>query len=68
MVIPAVETYRCRGFNHLQVAFGCTGGRHRSVYCAQSMAVRIKETYPDVEVRVVHREQCIDRIVAKSEK
>lgn len=68
MVIPAVETYRRRGFNHLQVAFGCTGGRHRSVYCAQSMAVRIKETYPDVEVRVVHREQCIDRIVAKLEK
>ncbi|MDE7080288.1 MAG: phosphotransferase [Muribaculaceae bacterium] len=68
MVMPTVETYRRRGFNHLQVAFGCTGGRHRSVYCAQNMARRIKDAYPDVEVRIVHREQGIDRLLKTEER
>ena len=45
-----------RGFTHLQVSFGCTGGQHRSAYCAQHMAAHIKELFPAVRVRLVHRE------------
>lgn len=59
MVCRAVDVYRRRGFRHLSVGFGCTGGRHRSVYCAEAMGRLLAERYPDVRVEVSHREQNI---------
>jgi RNase adaptor protein for sRNA GlmZ degradation len=38
----AIPHYRERGRSHLVVAFGCTGGRHRSVSMAREMAVRLE--------------------------
>ncbi|MDQ2942571.1 MAG: hypothetical protein M3R21_02745 [Candidatus Dormibacteraeota bacterium] len=38
----AIPHYRARGRSHLVVAFGCTGGRHRSVAIAREMAERLK--------------------------
>jgi len=52
-----VEEYRRRGFAHFSVAFGCTGGQHRSVYFAERVAERLRETFPDVRVRLEHRER-----------
>ncbi|MDE5880836.1 MAG: phosphotransferase [Muribaculaceae bacterium] len=57
MVTPVIERYRSRGFNSLQVGFGCTGGRHRSVYCAQDFAEQVSRRFPDVRVELIHREQ-----------
>ncbi len=59
MVATSVECYLRRGFSSLQIGFGCTGGRHRSVYCAEAVAGEIKRKYPDTRVVVVHREQGI---------
>lgn len=59
LVDAAVEKYIKRGFTHLQAAFGCTGGRHRSVYSAQALARHLHEKYPDIEVQLIHREQNI---------
>lgn len=53
----AVECYRRRGFTSLQIGYGCTGGRHRSVYSADATARHIAAKYPDVRVIVNHREQ-----------
>lgn len=51
-----------RDFTHLQVAFGCTGGQHRSVYCAESLAKHLKEKYP-VEIHLIHRERGIEKVL-----
>jgi hypothetical protein len=38
----AIPHYRERGRSNLVVAFGCTGGRHRSVAMAREMATRLE--------------------------
>ena len=55
---PAIERYISRGFSSLQIGFGCTGGRHRSVYSADATARHIEAVFGDrVIVRLEHREQ-----------
>ncbi len=63
VVDPHVETFASRGFTSLMVSFGCTGGQHRSVYCAEHLARHIAGKYPDVRVRLIHREQNITEIL-----
>lgn len=61
VVDPHVATYAKRGFTSLMVSFGCTGGQHRSVYCAEHLAAHLAEVYPGIRVRLIHREQGVDR-------
>jgi len=56
MIDSSVQNYLQRGFLHLMVSFGCTGGQHRSVYCAERLAEHIKNT-PNVQVLLEHYEQ-----------
>lgn len=51
----AVPHYRERGRSQLVVAFGCTGGRHRSVAMAREMAARL-EHIEDVDVEFKARD------------
>ncbi|MDD7724255.1 MAG: RNase adapter RapZ, partial [Bacteroidales bacterium] len=53
----SVRRYVSRGFTSLMVSFGCTGGQHRSVFCAETIAKWIGETWPEVEVELKHVEQ-----------
>jgi hypothetical protein len=57
MVVAQVATYRGRGWSALSVAFGCTGGQHRSVYMAERLARALRERFPDVRVELVHAER-----------
>lgn len=57
-----VERFIERDFTNLQVSFGCTGGQHRSVYCAESLAKHLKEKYK-VKIELIHRERGISRIL-----
>ena len=52
-----IEDYLARGFENLQINFGCTGGQHRSVYSAIKISEFIKEKYPEAEVVINHDEQ-----------
>ena len=49
-----IEVFLERKFTHLSIFFGCTGGQHRSVYCAESLAEYLKKY--DVCVELKHRE------------
>ena len=55
-----VERFLERDFTHLQVAFGCTGGQHRSVYCAEQLAKHLHTKY-GVTIHLIHRERGIHR-------
>jgi RNase adaptor protein for sRNA GlmZ degradation len=53
-----IDKYLNREFTNLQIAFGCTGGQHRSVYCAERMAENLREKYEDkIKIKLIHREQ-----------
>ncbi|MBO4328258.1 MAG: phosphotransferase [Bacteroidales bacterium] len=57
LVGQSIDNYLERHFSHLMVSFGCTGGQHRSVFFAQSVADWIRKTYPNVIVQLNHIEQ-----------
>jgi RNase adaptor protein for sRNA GlmZ degradation len=56
LVDASVSNYQRRGFKHLMVSFGCTGGQHRSVYLAEQVAKRLSGR-SGVKVVLQHREQ-----------
>ncbi|MDR1951017.1 MAG: phosphotransferase, partial [Bacteroidales bacterium] len=56
LVEPTIQNYISRNFEHLQINFGCTGGQHRSVYCAEKLAQKISQKF-DIQITVKHREQ-----------
>jgi len=51
-----VHNYQQRNFTDIMVAFGCTGGQHRSVYCANYLAEYLNKNF-DIDVELRHREQ-----------
>ncbi len=51
LLIPAFEK---EGKSYLTIAFGCTGGQHRSVTVAEELAARLRAR--GVELRVQHRD------------
>ena len=53
LILQSIGEYLKDGREHLQVAFGCTGGQHRSVYFAERMAERLAGI-DGVEVEVNH--------------
>ena len=61
MVDPHVKRFMERKFTHLQVCFGCTGGQHRSVYCAEHLADHLSQKF-DVKISLHHRELDIEKV------
>ena len=55
IVESAIKNYKERGFKHLMINFGCTGGQHRSVYCAENLANLLRKQ-DDIIVIVNHTE------------
>lgn len=52
----AIQSYQKQGYRNLMVSFGCTGGRHRSVYQANRLYHLLsKET--NLEVLLTHTEE-----------
>lgn len=55
LVDMSVDKYEERNFSHLRVSYGCTGGHHRSVFCAERLAEHLRESQ-NVRVTLWHRE------------
>lgn len=51
---PLLPRYRQEGKAYLTIAFGCTGGQHRSVYLAETVGRWVREKGYDCTIR--HRE------------
>jgi len=58
LIDQSVEVYLRRGFDSLTVDFGCTGGQHRSVFCAHQTARHLWLKY---NIRVVER-HCVQDV------
>ncbi len=56
MVQGSIKVYTARSFSSLMVSFGCTGGQHRSVYCAGKLAQKL-QNHAGIKLVVKHREQ-----------
>ena len=54
LLIQLLPAFRAEGKAHLSVAFGCTGGQHRSVAMAEAVAKALAEAGQQVSIR--HRE------------
>ncbi len=52
--IKHIETYLERDFRYLSLNFGCTGGQHRSVYCAEQAAKKLKQRFENITIEVHH--------------
>jgi aminoglycoside/choline kinase family phosphotransferase len=55
LVDMTIDKYEERKYTHLLVSFGCTGGHHRSVYCAERLAQHLRESQ-SVRIGIWHRE------------
>ncbi len=58
IVEQSVVRYLERDFTSLMVSYGCTGGQHRSVFFAETLAKHITQKFA-LKVIVLHREQDI---------
>ncbi len=59
IIAISVEDYIKRGFDNLQISFGCTGGQHRSVYGADIIGHWLHQHY-GVAVSIKHVEQNVE--------
>ncbi|MBV9883575.1 MAG: RNase adapter RapZ [Sphingomonadaceae bacterium] len=42
LILTLLPRYRAEGKSYVSIAFGCTGGRHRSVHVAERVAARLR--------------------------
>jgi UPF0042 nucleotide-binding protein len=54
LLFPLLPSYQREGRSYLTIAFGCTGGRHRSIVVAEAFAARLRAAGWTVVVR--HRD------------
>lgn len=54
LLLFMIENFEKQGKNFISIAFGCTGGRHRSVYMSEVFYKIIRNKFPDTHI--LHRD------------
>ncbi len=54
MLLSLLPNYQKEGKSYLSIAFGCTGGRHRSIFMAEEVSTFLRDN--DFHVTTVHRD------------
>jgi len=56
LTVKIIPQFRHAKVKHFTIAFGCTGGQHRSTTIAENIALSLAHFFPEAHVRVMHRE------------
>ena len=54
MVEISAKAYIQKKYSNMQISFGCTGGKHRSVYCAERAAKKLSAK--GYQIQIFHTE------------
>ena len=57
LIVTLIPEYKKEGKSYLTIAFGCTGGKHRSVFMAEKLCHLLKENKHNLNL--LHRELSI---------
>ena len=57
LISDLIPKYAAEMKTYLLIAFGCTGGRHRSVFMAESMSEYCHGAFPEMAIRILHRDR-----------
>ncbi|MCC6980303.1 MAG: hypothetical protein IT343_18430 [Candidatus Melainabacteria bacterium] len=56
LTVKIIPQFNHAKVKHFTIAFGCTGGQHRSTTIAENIALSLARYFPEAHVRVMHRE------------
>jgi UPF0042 nucleotide-binding protein len=59
MMLSLLPRYGAEGKRYLTIAFGCTGGQHRSVFVAEQLAGALRNAGQHVDIRHRDRDQAL---------
>jgi aminoglycoside/choline kinase family phosphotransferase len=63
LINKSIDNYLERKFTNLMINFGCTGGQHRSIYCAEKLKEILHQQYgSDIDILVHHREENMKKL------
>lgn len=55
LIFASIDSYKRKTYTSLSVSFGSTAGQHRSVYCVEMLAQKLREI-EGIELVVMHRD------------
>ncbi len=61
LIFFTLPEYKKEGKSYLKIAFGCTGGRHRSVFMAEKMAMLLNDH--GFKANLYHRELKLEKLI-----
>ena len=66
LLLTLLPRYECEGKSYITIAFGCTGGRHRSVHAAEAIGKRLRAA--GFSPTIAHRDLTQDQTGAQEGK